>query len=66
MVRGPSVVLSARARAAVRGLRDVGGAFDGLIATRDTALFGSEVLIEPAGIDDLVLRLSRPVARSKA
>ncbi|MBN9105704.1 MAG: ABC transporter ATP-binding protein [Propionibacteriaceae bacterium] len=66
MVRGPSSALPASARAAVRGLRDVGGTFDGLIATQDTAQFGPEVLIEPASIDDIVVRLSHPAERSRA
>lgn len=57
MVRGPSAALSAPARAAVHGLREVNGAFDALVNVRHTALFGPEVLIEPAGIDDLVVHL---------
>lgn len=65
MARGPSSALPAAARAAIRGLRDVNGVFDGLIASRDTALFGAEVLIEPATIDDIVIRLGRPDERSQ-
>ena len=66
MVRGQSTALSTIGRAAVRGLREAGGSFDGLIATEDTSKFGPEVLIEPATVDDIVVRLSRPEEGNQA
>jgi ABC-2 type transport system ATP-binding protein len=60
MVRGPATALTATMRGAIHGLRAGEEAFDGLIATTDTALFGPDVLIEAAGIDDIVVHLSRP------
>ncbi len=60
MARGPSAGLTGTARPCVHGLREANGTFDGLIATVDTALFGSEILIEPASIDDIVVHLSQP------
>ncbi len=48
-------------RSEVHGLREVNDTFDGLIAVGDTALFGPDVLVEPASIDDIVAHLSQPV-----
>nr|WP_300148849.1 ABC transporter ATP-binding protein [Propionicimonas sp.] len=62
VVRGATTDLTAVARHAVRGLRENAGAFHGLIATADTALFGPDALIEPAGIDDIVVHLGQPDA----
>lgn len=63
MVRGPSPALPATARSNVHGLREVSDTFDGLIAADNTALFGPDVLVEPACIDDIVAHLSQPVDR---
>jgi ABC-2 type transport system ATP-binding protein len=59
VVRGATTNLGAAARPAVRGLREYAGAFHGLIATSDTALFGPDVLIEAATIDDIVVHLGQ-------
>lgn len=58
-VRGPLASLNAKGRGVVHGLSERHGVFEGVIDVANTALFGSDVLVEPVGLDEAIAALTR-------
>ncbi|WP_076463373.1 ABC transporter ATP-binding protein [Actinomyces mediterranea] len=59
VVRGPLASLNAKGRGVVHGLSERHGVFEGVIDVANTALFGSDVLVEPVGLDEAIAALTR-------
>ena len=58
VVRGPRRTLTTHQRELIHGMQERADLYSGLVATTATASFGSEVVFDPASVEDIVVYLS--------
>ncbi|QWW20106.1 ABC transporter ATP-binding protein [Schaalia sp. 19OD2882] len=65
IARGPLSLLDGPSRAALIGMREHSGSFEGLVRVGDTAVFGPQVVIETAQLDEAVASFIRDDGRPR-